>query len=118
MASGTTRLVIAFLAAPMIWGIHLMLSYFLVALHCETDWTGGRIGVVLATLVCAAAALGAGAFAWQEWKRVREPAGPDQLLDPRRMHGFLSLSGALLSILFAAAIVLAGMSPLFLPMCG
>jgi hypothetical protein len=118
MGSTTTRLVIAFLASPTIWMVHLMLSYFLVALHCESDWSGGRIGVVLATLVCAAAALAAGAFAWQEWKRVREPAGPGRPLDPRRMHGFLSLSGALLSILFVAAIVLAGLSPLFLPMCG
>lgn len=118
MGSATLRLLITFLAAPTIWVIHLMLSYFLVALHCESDWSGGRIGVVLATLICAAAALGAGAFAWREWKRVREPAGPGQLLDPRRVHGFLTLSGAFLSILFAAAIVLAGMSPLFLPMCG
>ena len=118
MGSGTTRLLIAFLAAPTIWVIHLMVSYFLVALHCESDWNGGRVAVVLATVVCAAAALGAGAFAWQEWKRVREPAGSGQLLDPTRIPGFLTLSGALLSILFAVAIVLAGMSPLILPMCG
>jgi hypothetical protein len=118
MGSASMRLLITFLAAPTIWVIHLMLSYLLVALHCESDWSGGRVAVVLTTLICAAAALGAGAFAWYEWKRVREPVASGQPLDPGRTPGFLTLSGALLSILFAAAIVLAGMSPLFLPMCG
>ena len=118
VGSAKTRLLIVFLAAPTIWVIHLRVSYFLVALHCESDWSGGRIGVLLATLICATGALGAGVFAWQEWQRVREPTGSGQLLDPRHMPGFLTLSGALLSILFAAAIVLGGLSPLFLPMCG
>jgi hypothetical protein len=35
-----------------------------------------------------------------------------------RMPGFLTLSGVLMGVLFAGVIILAGMSPLLLPMCG
>jgi hypothetical protein len=40
-----------------------------------------------------------------------------ELLDPVRIRGFLTLSGVLMSIQFAGAIILAGISPLFLSMC-
>jgi hypothetical protein len=40
------------------------------------------------------------------------------MLDPIDVREFLLLSGAILAVLFAGAIVLAGMAPLFLPLCG
>lgn len=114
---GTWSLLVAFLGAPIVWALHLGVSYFLVALDCETDWNGGRDGVMVATAICIPAALAAGAFAWRGWQRMRARAAPGELLDPWGIRGFLALSGALLAVLFAGAIVLAGISPVFLPMC-
>ena len=114
---GTMALFAGFLGAPIIWAVHLAVSYFLVTLDCSTDWDGARAGVVLATAVCAAAALGAGLLGWRGWKRVRGQVTPGELLDPMRIRGFLTLSGVLMAVLFTGAIVLAGMSPLLLPMC-
>jgi len=114
---GAGALFAVFLGAPVIWAIHLAVSYFLVTLDCNTDWDGARAGVVVATVACAAAALGVGALGWRGWKRVRGQMTPGELLDPMRIRGFLTLSGVLMAVLFAGAIVLAGMSPLFLPMC-
>jgi hypothetical protein len=43
---------------------------------------------------------------------------PGELLDPVRIRGFLIFSGVLMAPPFTLMIVLAGMSPLFVPMCG
>jgi hypothetical protein len=110
-------LVLGFLGPPLVWALHLAVSYFLVALDCNTGWNGGTTAVLLATAVGAAAALGAGAFAWRGWKRIRGSLVPGELLDPMRIRGFLTLSGVLMAVLFAGAIILAGVSPLFLPLC-
>ncbi len=114
---GSAALLASFLGAPVAWALHLAVSYFLVTLDCATDWDGARTGVLLATAACAAAALGAGAIGWRGWKRVRGRMMPGELLDPMRIRGFLTLSGVLMAVLFTGAIVLAGMSPLLLPMC-
>jgi hypothetical protein len=110
-------LVLGFLGPPLVWALHLAVSYFLVALDCNTGWNGGTLAILLATAAGAAAALGTGAFAWRGWKRVRGSMVAGELLDPMRIRGFLTLSGALMAVLFAGAIILAGISPLLLPMC-
>jgi hypothetical protein len=43
---------------------------------------------------------------------------PGELVDPVRIRGFLVFSGVLMAPPFALVIILAGMSPLFAPMCG
>jgi hypothetical protein len=115
---GTVALAVGFLGGPVAWALHLAVSYLLVTLDCNTGWDGGRTSIILATIVCAAAALAAGAVAWRGWKRIEGRIEPGELLDPIRMRGFLTLSGVLMAALFAGAIILAGMSPLLLPMCG
>lgn len=115
---GQGALLVSFLGGPVAWAFHLAVSYFLVTLDCSTGWNGGRTGVIIATVACAAAALAAGAFGWRGWKRVRGRIATGELLDPMRMPGFLTLSGVLMGVLFAGIIILAGMSPLLLPMCG
>lgn len=114
---GTVALAFGFLGPPVIWALHLAVSYFVVALSCNTGWKGAATAIALVTVAGAAAALGAGAFAWRGWKRVRGRMVPGELLDPMRIRGFLTLSGTLMAVLFAGAIILAGLSPLFLPMC-
>ena len=109
---------ISFLAPPVLWALHLMLSYFLVALDCTTAWNGGGAAIAIATVLFAAATLGSGLVAWRAWKRIRDGMMPGELLDPVRIRGFLVFSGVLMAPPFALMIILAGMSPLFAPMCG
>jgi hypothetical protein len=110
-------LLVAFLGAPLIWAVHLGLSYFFVVLDCGTGWEGGRNGIVIATIACALAALAVGVYAWRLWQRLGTQSNTDSELDPPQTREFLVLSGAILAPLFAGTIVLAGISPLFLPLC-
>ena len=109
---------VSFLAPPVFWALHLMVSYFLVALDCTTAWNGGGIAVGVATALFAAATIGAGLVAWRAWRRIRGTMMPGELLDPVRIRGFLVFSGVLLAPPFTLMIVLAGVTPLFAPMCG
>jgi hypothetical protein len=105
-----------FLGAPIVWVLHLALSYFLVVVGCGTGWAGARTAVAVVTGLCAIAAVGAGVFAWKRAKSV--PAKPDTpLFETHQTQEFLALSGALLAVLFTGAILLAGVSPFFLPLC-
>jgi hypothetical protein len=109
---------VSFLAPPTLWALHLMVSYFLVALDCTTAWNGGGIAVGVATVVFAAATVGSGLIAWRAWRRIHDRMMPGELLDPVRIRGFLVFSGVLMAPPFTLMIVLAGVSPLFAPMCG
>jgi hypothetical protein len=105
-----------FLGAPIVWVLHLALSYFLVVVGCSAGWAGAQTAVAVVTVVCAIAAVGVGMFAWKQAKSV--PVKPDTpLFETNQTREFLALSGALLAVLFTGAIILAGMSPFFLPLC-
>lgn len=106
----------ALLGAPLVWVVHLAASYLFVALHCGTGWTGARLATALVTILCAVAGGGAGVYAWRQWRRTQSEGGSDPL-DPVDPTAFLLLSGVLLAVLFTGAIVITGLSPLFLPMC-
>jgi hypothetical protein len=108
---------VSFLAAPVLWAMHLAVSYFLVALDYTTAWNGGRLAVGLATALFAAACAGGGLYAWRAWRRTRDTMLPGELLDPTRTRGFLVLSGAVMAGPFTLMIVLAGLAPFFAPMC-
>ena len=115
-SSGTGALLVALLGAPVVWAVHLAVSYFLVALDCNTSWEGAHTAVLIATLLGALAAGGVGVFAWRGWKLARANRRGN-LLDTANVREFLALAGAALAALFAGAIVLTGVSPLFLPTC-
>jgi hypothetical protein len=109
-------LVLAFLGAPTLWALHLALSYFLVSLGCGTGWDGAKPAVIVATILCAVAAMAIGLFAWKQWKPA--PRGNAEAeLDPGPVSEFLAISGAVLAVLFTGAIIMAGISPFFLPLC-
>ena len=112
----TSRLLIAFLGAPTAWMVHLGASYFLVALGCGTGWQGAEPGVLITTVLCAAAAGWSGWLGWRGWQRAR-PGDDGVALDPPEVRGFLAVSGVLLAALFCGAIIITGIAPLFLPMC-
>jgi hypothetical protein len=113
----STSLLVGLLGGPVAWAFHLAVSYFLVALDCNTRWDGAETAVLLATILCALAAGGTGVFSWRVLKRARG-AGRADLLDSADVRDFLALAGVALSALFAAAIIMTGIAPLFLPTCG
>jgi hypothetical protein len=112
---GHRRLVISLLGAPVAWLLHLGTSYFLVALGCGTGWQGAGLAVLLITGVCTALAAWAGWLAWIDWRRARQ--APSEL-DPPTVRGFVGALGVISAGLFCGAILIAGIAPLFLPMCG
>ena len=109
-------LVLAFLGAPTLWALHLALSYFLVSLGCGTGWAGAKPTVVAATILCALAAAAIGLFAWKH-RKAGGRADVETQLDPGPVPEFLAISGAVLAVLFTGAIIMAGISPFFLPLC-
>ena len=114
---GRVSVLAAFLGAPLAWVGHLLLSYFLVALGCTTGWKGTGAALVGATVLCLGAAIGAGALAYRNWRRLG--AGPPEgsVLDAERIRGFMMLGGMLLAGLFGLTILLAGLGPAFVPLC-
>jgi hypothetical protein len=113
-----SQLLPALFGAPLFWAAHLALSYFLVALDCGTGWDGARSGIVLATTAGVVMTGGVGVYAWHLARRMSAHGSPGEVLDPPESRAFIALGGALLSVLFAGAILMAGVSALFLPMCG
>ena len=103
---GRAATLFGFLGAPLAWAAHLAVSYFLVALGCTTAWSGSRAAIIVATIVFGVVAAAAGWLGWQA--RAQDPSG---------IREFLGHGGAALAALFTLAILLAGISPLFLPLC-
>jgi hypothetical protein len=112
------RLVLICLAAPIAWTLHLLLSYLLVTVGCGQDWPGMRVLLGLVTLVFASGAL------WPAIRLLRTARGPrlvawlvqteQQDATPR----FLVILGLLMTPIFTLAILLGGIGPLLVPVCG
>ncbi len=110
-------------AGPILWFIHLFASYALVSVHCNWRFfsmpmlnrPGILAALIIITLVVFAVVLYAGFTARNNWRRLmrENPDGQGQQTERswERQH-FLSLSGMLLSALFAATILIS-LIPLF-----
>jgi hypothetical protein len=117
------------LAGPVLWSVHFLVSYLLVETFCQAGWNFQILGfnglsflVIVFTIL---AVLGTGLFglkSYRGWKHVR--AGRS-LRDQFRENShwfespaeFVTFSGFLLSILFAATILMAGLPSFFLQPC-
>jgi hypothetical protein len=112
------RLLFASLGAPVSWGLHLLLSYFLNALFCTTGRAGGDLAIYAVTAVFAGTALLAGWFALREWRGLGLSLTVSDAIQqpPGRVTIFL-LIGIAGSVLFTLFILLAGAAPAFLPAC-
>jgi|SRR5690606_30086028 hypothetical protein len=117
---GWGRLFIAVFGGPIAWSLHLLASYFLVALFCATGWPGLGVGLAAATALAAAAAAGSGLVAWRAWREHVDGQPWDSALsDPHgRATGFLLVIGMIAAGLFLLIILLAGLPPIFLSGCG
>ncbi len=119
----TTRLLAALLGAPVVWTLHLFVSYAVVAVDCATGWSGGRIAVVLATVVALFVTAACGLLARRLWERSRAVDHPtDDHWDARMGErtarvSFLMVSGLVLAVLFGIAILYAGLPVIFLATC-
>jgi hypothetical protein len=111
----TLRLLVAMLGAPVAWALHLLVSYGIVGVGCMTGLRGTVALLALTTVLCATAAVGAGLIAYRERRArgaAREAAG--QLPDARAM---LLDIGLVASGVFLLVILVAGLAPLFVPLC-
>jgi hypothetical protein len=104
-------LLLALAGGGSAWMLHLLAGYFLVSLGCPRGWPalGGTLAVV--TGVCAAGALAVAALALR--RRARIPRGH---ADGETARLLLNVA-VLLSALFAAMIVLGGVTVAALPPC-
>lgn len=111
-------LLFASFGAPVSWGLHFLLSYFLNALFCTTGRAGGDLAIYVATAVFAGTSLLAGWLALREWRGLgRSLSVSDTLLQPLGRITIFLLIGMAGSVLFTLFILLAGTAPAFLPAC-
>ncbi len=117
---GRGRLFVAVFGAAIAWSLHLLVSYLLIAVFCNTGWPGLRAALVAATLLSAAGAAVSGVVAYRAWRRwVDGQAWDAALHDPRgRATGFLLVMGMVAAGLFLLSILLGGVPPFLLPGCG
>jgi hypothetical protein len=117
---GWGRLFVAVFGGPISWSLHLLVSYFLVALFCSAGWPGLGVALAAATALAAAAAAGSGVVAWRAWRAHVDGQSWDAALsDPHgRATGFLLVIGMVAAGLFLLIILLAGLPPIFLSGCG
>ncbi len=114
---GSARLWFGLLGAPAAWSLHLLVSYAVHALGCEAGWPGLRWWLVGVTALFGAAAAAAGIVAYGYWSRAHA-GGLATEPPPPGAAAFVGLSGALLSVVFVAGILLGGLLPaLTLPLC-
>lgn len=112
-----SRLLFAFLGAPVIWTLHLGAVYFLLTLDCISAWSGAGWAIAAVTLVCGAGSAASGWIALTEHRRLP----PDEPADPAggaQWTRFLLLLGMGGAALFTLVIILEGASPLFVSFCG
>lgn len=116
-------LLFALLGAPVVWMLHLLLSYAAVAIDCATPWRGARIVIAVITVIAIGLSLGSGWLARRVWLRARAIDRPvDDAWDARMGErtariSFLMVAGLAMSLLFALAIVYAAIPLLFVATC-
>jgi len=103
------------LGPPVAWGLHLLLIYLVVTIDCETGWGGSSWVVYLLTAAAAAVSVWAGVVAWRRWRAVDVERA--EQLDPQSPRPFIHLFAMAGALLFTTAIVLTGLTPLFVPTC-
>ena len=108
------------LGAPIAWTLHLFVSYLLVTIGCNVVWGGTVPAILIATALFAAAAFGSGVVAYRRWRVASGTLSDwrEAMREPRGQGSMLWMIGILLAGLFGFVILLAGIAPLFVPLCG
>lgn len=114
---------VLFVAGPVIWFSHFMAVYLLADAICAAGGSDARViglqPVSMATLAVTAIAVAAALFvalrAYRHWQARRDPAS--DWLDGDDGNAGLALAGALLALVFVAAILFVGVPAAFLDPC-
>ncbi len=120
---------IQLLAGPILWSIHFLLSYLIVEAFCQVGWDFNILGInglsfivialtILAVLATALFALRSyrGWRGLHEDRRLRDEFGESASWFESSTD-FMFFTGFLLSVLFAATILMVGLPALFLQPC-
>ena len=116
---GWLKLLFVTLGPAVAWGVHFLLSYFLIALGCTTGWQRTDAAIGVATVLLAVVTGLAGWMAFRNW-RPRGEGGTrweSVVSDPGGRRNFLLLIGMMSAALFGLLIIMEGLSPVFLSTC-
>ena len=125
-AGGTklATLLWALLGGAIVWTVHLLATYTLVAYACTTGWRDGAREALLAISVAALALCAySGITARRRWHVSRAVDRPEDDAWDARMGertarvSFLMVTGLILAILFSIAIVYEALTLYLVPLC-
>ena len=120
---------IQLLAGPVLWSVHFLASYLLVEAACQAGWNVNILGlnglsflVIVLTVLAVIAALLFAQRSYSGWKERHRDGNLRQAFRERESwfegtEDFMYFSGLLLSVLFAAAILMVGAPAIFLQPC-
>ena len=121
---GTWTLLWALLGGAVVWAVHLLGTYVLLAYACTTDWrSGARTALALASAVAVALTAWSGWVAWRRWHVARALDRPhDDAWDARMGErtarvSFLMVVGLASAVLFGIGIVYEAITIWFVPLC-
>jgi hypothetical protein len=116
-------LLFALFGAAVAWTVHLLVAYVVVALDCSTRWDGTRAALAALTALTLGTAAASGLAARRLWVRARAADRPtDDTWDARMGDrtarvSFLMMTGLVLAVLFAVAIVYQAVPIFLVPVC-
>ena len=112
-------------SGPVIWAIHLVVSYALVTLSCMWGFlqfliigmAAARFILVVFTVAVTLIMLYAGYLAFSNWRKLPASNGDGLGAPEQDRYRFMIFSAIALNGLFAIITLLSGMPGLFLPLC-
>lgn len=117
------------LAGPILWSLHFILGYLLVEAFCQAGWSFELLGLNGISLIVIAltvlALIGTALFAFKSYRSWRAFNPNHNMKDELRDSShwfeqpveFVYFSGFVLTLLFAAVILMVGLPALFLHPC-
>jgi len=121
---GGWTLLWALLGGAVVWSVHLLVTYIVLAYACTTGWSAGP-RTTLAVISAAGVALTAwsGWVAWRRWHIARDLDRPEDDSWDARMGertarvSFLMVVGLISAIIFGIGIVYEAITIWFVPLC-
>jgi hypothetical protein len=114
----------ALLGGAVVWSLHLLVSYVLLAYACTTAWRAGvRPALAAVSAVAVVLTVWSGWTAWRRWHIAREIDRPEDDAWDARMGertarvSFLMVVGLISAVVFGIGIVYEALTIWFVPLC-
>lgn len=115
---------IGMVAGPLVWAVHFLVCYVVVAVACAfgfgmagaAEWSAVRSVLMVVSGVALAAIAVLTLLAWRRWFQAGGFRTPKDSVQVR--HQFMALGGLLLCLLSAVAVIYVTAPLFFLPTCG